>query len=313
VPERLKQETTFDVLGDVLDSLRFRGSIFFRSDMAAPWGMSLTEVGSPRFHIMLSGECFIGSHGRDNVKVREADIVVLPNGGSHWIADRPGRALVKSSQAGRACELGNPLFQNGEITNRLMCGIVHVDQRVSHPIISALPQMMHFSMLDRSGPVWSVVNLIDHEMMDHQQGSSRVADRLTEILFLKLLNQYVKEHEEATGFLAALRDRRVSHALALIHKEPEFNWTLATLGERVGMSRATLVRHFREVVGIAPMAYITDWRMTKAHNLINYTATSFEQIAESTGFASPRTLSRAVQRQYGHTPSELRRQNISKE
>ena len=144
-------------------------------------------------------------------------------------------------------------------------------------------------------------------MRGNRNGGSRIADRLTEVLFLQLLNRYVREDEKASGFLAALRDRRVYRALSLIHQEPEFNWTLTSLGERVGMSRATLVRRFQEVVGVAPMAYIEDWRIMKAHSLVKYSATSFDNIADVTGYASARTLSRAFQRHYGCTPNELRR------
>jgi AraC-like DNA-binding protein len=309
VPERLKQGPAFDVLGDILETLRFRGSVFFRSDLAAPWGMSLSEMGIPRFHIMLSGTCFVGSKTHDATKAEEADIVMLPNGSSHWIADKPGRELIPSTRAGKACELGNPLFQKGKITNRLMCGLVNYDQGASHPILDALPEMMHFSMLESAGPIWTIVKLIDAEMQGSQNLGSRIADRLTEVLFLQLLNHYVRENEEESGFLAALRDRRVYRALTLIHREPEFNWSLTSLGERVGMSRATLVRRFQEVIGVAPMAYVADWRIMKAHSLVKYSATPFEQIADVTGFASARTLSKAFRRHYGSTPSELRRSN----
>lgn len=307
MPERLNRGPEFDVLGDILETLRFRGSIFFRSDLAAPWGMSLSEVGIPRFHIMLSGDCFVGSDSHDGVKAEEADIIMLPNGDSHWIADKPGRELVPSARAGEACELGNPLFQKGEITNRLMCGMVHFDQGASHPVLDALPEMMHFSMLESAGPVWSIVKLIDAEMKESRNLGSRIADRLTEVLFLQLLNHFVSENEEASGFLAALRDRRVYRALTLIHQEPDFDWTLTSLGERIGMSRATLVRRFQNVVGITPMAYIADWRLMKAHSLIKYSVTPFDHIADVTGFSSARTLSRAFQRRYGCTPNELRR------
>lgn len=307
MPERLNPEPQFDVLGDVLETLRFRGSLFFSSELAAPWGISLSEMGIPRFHIVLSGECFVGSGDREVVKAGGADIVMLPNGSSHWIADKPGRQLVSSARAGEACELGSPLFQQGEITNRLMCGLVQYDQGASHPILDALPDIMHFSMLESAGPVWSVVKLIDAEMQSNQNRFSRITDRLTEVLFLQLLNHYLRENEDASGFLAALRDRRVYRALSLIHKEPAFNWTLSSLGDRVGMSRATLVRRFQEVIGMPPMAYIADWRLMKAHSLIKYSAMPFEQVADVTGFASAGTLSRAFRRQYGCTPNELRR------
>ena len=75
--ERLNQDRSFDVLGDILETLRFRGSLFFRSTLAAPWGMSLVKTGTPRFHIALSGECFVGAEGHDAVKVRETEIIML--------------------------------------------------------------------------------------------------------------------------------------------------------------------------------------------------------------------------------------------
>jgi len=96
--------------------------------------------------------------------------------------------------------------------------------------------------------------------------------------------------------------------LSLIHRDPAFDWTLASLGEQVGMSRATLVRHFREAIGVAPMAYIQNWRIMKAYNQIKYTSTPPERVAESTGFGSVRTLNKSFQRHYEYTPNELRRQ-----
>ncbi len=305
--ERLNQGRAFDVLGDILETLRFQGSIFFRSDLAAPWGMSLTKMEIPRFHIVLSGECFFGTKGHDAVKAHETDIIMLPNGDSHWIADKPGRKLIPSDRAGKACELGNPLFQQGRMSSRLMCGMVQFDQGVSNLILDGLPEMMHFPMVDPAGPIWSVVTLIDAEMRNYQDRGSRIADRLTEVLFLQLLNHYVGNNDDATGFLGALRDRRVYRALTLIHQEPDFDWSLSSLGERVGMSRATLVRHFQDAVGVAPMTYIKNWRLMKAYNATKHTSAPLEQIATSMGFASARALARAFERQYGFTPNELRR------
>jgi hypothetical protein len=256
VPEVLNDDVNFDVLGDILETLRFRGSIFFSSELAAPWGLSLEMVGIPRFHIALLGECFVGGDSGEAIKVQHGEIMMLPSGNPHWIADQPGRKLVPSARAGEACELGDPLFQEGEITNRLICGLVHFDQEVTHPILDALPEMMHFPMLEPSGPIWATVAMIDSEM---QHGCDRVGpivDRLTEVLFLQLINHYAERNRGTTGFLAALRDRRVQRALTLIHRQPDFDWSLAALSEKIGMSRATLVRHFQDAVGMAPMAYI---------------------------------------------------------
>ena len=305
--DRLNDKVSFDVLGDVLETLRFRGSIFFRSELAAPWGISLDFTGIPRFHIALSGNCFVGDDDHDAVMVEEMDIIMLPTGNSHWIADQPGRKLISSTRAGEACELGDPLFQQGEITNRLMCGIVHYDQESPHPLLDSLPDILHFPKLEPSQPIWSTVTLIDTEMRRAEGRGGTIVDRLTEVLFLQLLNYYAEQNDEAAGFLIALRDRRLQRALTLIHSEPAFDWSLSSLGDQVGMSRATLVRHFKDIVGVAPMTYIANWRIMKAYNLIKYTSRPLEQVAELVGFGSARTLNKSFQRHYHYTPNELRR------
>ena len=309
--EKLKQENNFDVLGDVLTTLRFRGSIFFRSMLAAPWGVSIPEKGIPRFHIGLSGSCFVGSDNHTPVQIQQNDIAMLPGGGEHWIADQPGRPLATSERAGEACELGTPLFQDGEITNQIMCGIVNYDREAEHPIFDALPEVIHFPKIKTDEPIWMTVALMNSEILRIDSIDNPIIDRLTEVLFLQLLYHYAQNNEGANGFLAALKDRRLHQAITLIHQMPAHDWSLESLGNQVGMSRATLVRHFENAIGVSPMSYVRRWRITKAYNLINYTSTPFEQIATVVGFSSANALNKAFQRHYHYTPAELRR-NSSK-
>ncbi len=309
--EKLNEAENFDVLGDVLTTLRFRGSIFFRSRLAAPWGLSIPKMGIPRFHISLSGSCFVGSDNHAAVKIQQTDIVMLPSGNAHWIADRPGRTLTSSSSAGEACQLGDPLFQDGEITNHIMCGLVQYDREVAHPFLDSLPELLHFPRIKSDDPIWMTVALMNTEIQRINRTDDPIIDRLTEVLFLQLLYHYAAHSAGSQGFLAALQDRRLHQAITLIHKMPDFNWSLASLGSQVGMSRATLVRHFESSIGVSPMKYIQNWRITKAYNLVKYTTTPLEQIAASVGFASAGSLSKAFLRHYQYTPGELRRAKIS--
>ena len=83
VPEGLNDDVNFDVLGDILETLRFRGSIFFSSELAAPWGLSLDIVGIPRFHIALLGKSFVGGDSGEAIKVQHGEIMMLPSGNPH--------------------------------------------------------------------------------------------------------------------------------------------------------------------------------------------------------------------------------------
>jgi AraC-like DNA-binding protein len=270
--------------------------------------MKLDAVMAPRFHIALHGDCVIGA-GKDNtlVQLKHMDVVMLPHGNMHWIADHPGRELVPSEMAGEACELGQPMFQQGEITNKLICGIVHYEKAMLHPLLDALPEVMHFSGIESDDPIWTTILLIDAQMENTTVPRTTLVDRLTEVLFLQLLYRYVDQNPELPGFLFALSDRRIYRMLELIHREPEASWTLESLGNRIGMSRATVARQFHKIVGIPPLQYISNWRMMKTHHLAKYSTLSFDEIADQVGFSGARALSRAFLRKYGYTPSQLRK------
>ena len=207
--------------------------------------------------------------------------------------------------ATHACELGNPLFQQGELTHRIICGLVHYEEELKHPLIQSLPSILHFSQIAISDPIWTIVELIDKEMQDDRY-SLQIVNRLTEVLFLQLLKKYVAENNVFNGFFSALSNPKLYQALELIHQNPQHAWSLSLLGEKIGMSNATLTRHFNKMVGFSPMTYLSNWRMFRAYHLLKYSNFTLEAIAELVGFSSARTLNKAFVRYYGYTPKSLR-------
>jgi AraC-like DNA-binding protein len=296
----------FNVLDDVIDTLRFRGSIFFHSSLASPWGISLSSIVMPRFHIALEGGFYVGTEA-NKINVEHMDIVMIPSGDMHWIADKEDSDLVSSEHAGDACALGMPLFQQGEITNKVMCGIVEYDEAIEHPILSALPSIIQLSNIKSSDNIWMTVKLIDAEITRTKSKKNSVIDRLTEVLFIQLLNNFIQKNEHLSGFLSALKEPRLNKILQLIHQHPERQWTLDIISDVVGMSRATLQRKFKTGIGVSPMVYISRWRMAKAYQLLKYSNLSFESIADVIGFSDARTFSHAFKEHYGDTPSQFRK------
>jgi YesN/AraC family two-component response regulator len=261
VAQQLKCPTSeFNVFDDVIDTLRLRGSIFFHSSLAAPWGVSYSSSLMPRFHVALEGEFFIGLDA-NTVHLKQMDIAMIPHGEKHWIADNVNSELMASERARDICDLGMPLFQQGEITNKIMCGIVEYDEAIKHPILSALPSIIQLSNIESNDTIWMTVKLIDAEINRTNSNKNSIIDRLTEVLFIQLLNNFIKKNEHLTGFLSALKEPRLNKILQLIHQNPERQWTLDIISDAVGMSRATLQRKFKASIGVSPMNYIRRWRM----------------------------------------------------
>lgn len=305
--ERINRLLTTEILGDILDTLRFRSTIFLRSQLAAPWGFSFDPVTTPRFHISLGGEFFFGAgESRPPLSVKEMEIVLLPVGQSHWIADRPGRDLVPSERVDEACALARAQAVPGAATNQMMCGRTYLDPDLTHPLFAALPSVVHLESLDHDSRIWRLVQLIDAEIANGQALGSPIINRLTEALFLQLLQEMVARDEAAIGFVAALRDPQLRKVLRVIHQQPAEGWTIDDLAAQAAMSRASLIRRFRKSVGAAPIEYLTRWRLLKAHRLVKHSAHPIERVANDVGFSSAQTLTRAFKRQFGYPPNRLR-------
>ncbi|MFF2790066.1 helix-turn-helix transcriptional regulator [Streptomyces sp. NPDC058049] len=81
---------------------------------------------------------------------------------------------------------------------------------------------------------------------------------------------------------------------------------MADLAEEAGVSRATFARRFGELVGRPPMAYLTDWRLALAADLLVRTEDTVESIAHQVGYRSAFGLSAAFQRVHGTRPGRHR-------
>ncbi len=74
-----------------------------------------------------------------------------------------------------------------------------------------------------------------------------------------------------------------------------------------GMSRTALAMRSEALVGEAPIAYLTHWRITRAASLLRTERTSLDHVAEAVGYSSQPVFSKAFRRVTRHTPGRWRR------
>jgi AraC-like DNA-binding protein len=96
----------------------------------------------------------------------------------------------------------------------------------------------------------------------------------------------------------------VDTALKLIYDAPRQPWTVASLAASAGVSRALFARRFAELVGESPMAFLTDWRLTVAADLLREPSATLGSVARQVGYGSPYAQSAAFTRVRGVSPRE---------
>lgn len=78
------------------------------------------------------------------------------------------------------------------------------------------------------------------------------------------------------------------------------------------VSRSYLYKLFLETTGRSPQEYLTAFRMTRAAELLSFTALSVESVAISCGYNDPLVFSKAFKEKQGKTPSAFRKSHLEK-
>lgn len=309
-----------DALSRILESVRLKGSVLSIAELDPPFGVSTRGVrGGAVFHAVVRGAAVLRlgdaerSGGRAEIHpLSEGDVVVLSAGQSHEIADRPRTPAI---DVGRLPTIPGPVpvvrvgkRPEDAAATRIVCGVFRLDHPGSSSLLSLLPPVLiHQRKAAPEQPaawVHATIQLLDAELSRAEEGGSAVASRLCDVLFVQLLRSTSVPHR---GFLAALADRQIGSALALIHEDPRTRWDAAVLAERVGMSRSRFFARFSELVGEPPAQYLSRWRMSVAADELRSSDRTVIELASSAGYESEDAFTRVFKRHFGVTPGAFRR------
>jgi AraC-like DNA-binding protein len=186
----------------------------------------------------------------------------------------------------------------------LLTGTYHSPAEISRSLLSALPGLVVLRPGEwDSGLVEHVIREVDRDA----PGQEVVLDRLLDLILITAVRTWLARPEaHPPRWYTAQHDPIVGVALTCVHARPERAWTVASLAAEARCSRAALARRFTELVGVPPMTYLTEWRLSCAADMLVRSDATLETIAREVGYASPFALSAAFKRVRGVSPRTLR-------
>lgn len=324
-----------DVLSEVLSAVRLSGSVFFDVSASAPWvaeappSAEIAAAVAPgaqhaiEYHVVTRGDCWITLLGAEPfapVRLSEGDIAVIPHGEPHAVSSTPGLRAEPNLSIHRrpedgealpfALNTGNGGGHGGLGDAHLICGFFACDLRPFNPLLGALPRLLRVGREEAGGAdglLDQFVRLASAEAGKSLAGRQSILNRLSELMFVEAIRLHMsKLPGDNRGWLAGLRDPLVGRALALLHARPAWNWSLEQMAEECGASRTALSERFAHLVGLAPIQYLTRWRMQLAARQLTETNAKIVSVAEAVGYESEAAFSRAFKKYSGQSPGEWR-------
>jgi AraC-like DNA-binding protein len=167
-----------------------------------------------------------------------------------------------------------------------------------------------------SGPghSWSLLVRLLRDELEFEQGlifHPLIAEHLrSTVLSGLLLSVPHRYHRELTAPATAGPPRAIRRVVDAIHDEPERAVTVADLAQIGGMSVRSLQEGFRRHLGCAPMAYLQQVRLGRAHDDLRESdpmRVTVAAIAHRWGFAHLGRFASAYRARFGQSPSETLR------
>jgi AraC-like DNA-binding protein len=300
-----------DPLSEVLRDFRPSGVSYGHCRLTKPWGVDFPEDSSTRLHFLVAGECWLRKEKYEPMRLRAGDVVLLPKGGAHAMADTPqGRTRPLSSFPRQ--EIGDRTYRlavggSGSETLLACCG-VEFDQPALNPLLELMPAVLlvrKATLDDTTLP--PLLDAMAEEVMNQRIGGATVLARLADVAIVRLIRHWVEERcGDTSGWLAAIRDPQLGRALAAMHRRPGHPWSIDTLGEVAGLSRSLFAERFAALVGTPPSQYLAKWRMHLAGVWLSRDRLSISEVANRLGYQSEPAFSRAFKRLQGVSPSTFR-------
>jgi AraC-like DNA-binding protein len=313
VTERLLSSVETDAVDALLRDVRVASTVYCRSILTAPWGFGVRAHGLAAFHVVTRGDCWLElDEVSEPSHLRAGDVVILPRGETHWMRDElgsPGRWL-EDLLAETPVDAGLRLRTGGGgAQTDLLCGVFGIEGARQHPVIAALPRLVHLPRDGKRELPWlaPTLELIALEVDSPRAGAAVVSERLSEVLLAHVLRAALIELEEGDGLnLERLRGSGIAPAVRAIHERPEHTWTLGELAGLATMSRSTFAARFHTLTGETPIRYLTRCRLARAARQLRTSDATLAEVARQAGYSSEFSFSRAFKRGFGVAPAFYR-------
>lgn len=145
-----------------------------------------------------------------------------------------------------------------------------------------------------------------------QRGFSALATHTAQLLLAHVIRTYaLADGQSEVSWLAGLDDTHLARALKAIHREPQLDWSVASLARAAGLSRSAFAQRFLSRTGKTPMEYLRSWRMQLAQEALANGDLTVTALTQNLGYRSEAAFREAFRQTTGQTPSEFRRQLLS--
>lgn len=307
-----------DLTSELLMGMRLYGVNYQRIALHAPFGLQYDEApGRAQLHFVGRGSLLIRSASGVIYPLQAGDALLIPHGKAHALLSdvdavcEPITTFSRKPICDSVCAI-NDASDTTTCPNDsdviLFSACMAFELGGMQPLVHTMPDVMLVSTLLGQYPeIQPILDAMERETRDRKAGFAGILSRLADVVAAQIVRGWVENGcGKGSGLVQALRDPRLSQAMAAMHRSPGENWTVERLARASGSSRSVFAARFHSATGMTPLRYLTELRMRLAVERIVNEGEAVESVAFHLGYGSLAAFSRAFKRIIGTPPGALR-------
>jgi AraC-like DNA-binding protein len=301
-------EMSDDPFSDILKFTHAESLVTGGFTAGGAWAIRFPAPDKIKFFAVVKGDCWVRIEDEaEPIHFETGDVGLLSAKRSFVLASDPSIPPVDAMSLFSGTDKTTAVLGDGGDFAHIG-GHVLLDPASGRLLADVLPPWIHVPAASPQATAfrWLLDQLVE-ERAAKLPGTQLASAQLAQLLFIQILRAHLKTSDPLpAGWLRALGDSRVAPALRLMHGDPGRDWHLDELAKACAMSRTTFAFHFKSVAGVAPLTYLTEWRMRLAERALREEAAPIAVIGQSLGYASESAFSNAFKRVTGNSPRAYR-------
>lgn len=305
-----------DAISHVLTGPSARGAFVLRCSLEPPWSMRIEDESPLCVVALVRGQAYVSHDDGEPALLRAGDVAVVRGPRPYTVAGAPGTPPQVRIDPGQVCvplagedtppmsDVGVRTWGNAPDGSTLMLvGVYESTGTVGQRLLGTLPERIR---APREHVPGALIDYLAEQIGSDEPGQPALLDRMLDLVLIAVLRWWFAQRPDGPGWYRAYTDPVIGRALRLIEEAPAQPWTVARLGAATGLSRAAFARRFTDLVGEPPMAYLTNWRLSLAADLLAEPDATVATVARRVGYATPFAFSTAFKRLHQVSPQQYR-------
>jgi AraC-like DNA-binding protein len=290
-----------DPLSELISLLRPQAPYSKLVEASGPFRVRRDDVNEVFYCMLLSGRACLEVDKKAPLELSEGDFVLIPAVAAFTFSsvDPPPPPGLRSRPIPGEDGIVRIGSSEGPAEMQQLVGHCSFGSPDAELLVSLLPDMILVRGEDRLA---ALAALVRDEARADRPARDVVVEHLLQVLLIEAFRS-TAQSGATSGLLRGLADARIGPTLRAMHAAPDHAWTVPELANEAGLSRSAFFTRFNRIVGLPPISYLLNWRMTLAKHMLRSGHHSIAEVSNNIGYGSASAFSTAFTRQVGYPPA----------